>query len=722
MKSIFVIIILLFVSPKNLFPQEEWFWQNPLPQGNHIREIISIDENNIVAGGLSGVFIKSTDSGLNWDISYLSKNTFLTDLKYFSSVNYLFALAFDFSLGTVLYKSEDLGSSWDSIFTFNNLYIMDIDKNSEDLLFTVGGSGKIFKSSDNGYNWQSVPSPVTTTLSAIQFFDNQLACIVGEDGIILRTSDNGNNWSMIQTGVTENIAALDFLDSINGIAVGQDNYLPQENTILKTTDGGLTWIKKIVINPLGELLDAEFIDVSNIIIVGGNDDSFGGRESIVIRTNDGGENWIDISSQFPRGLSSISFSNATNAFCAGFSGGIYKTNDAGNNWIKLHNNFYTPFSNICSFDSLNFYTIGKDNDSNEIILLSTTDGGEVWQSKSAPFLNNIGGIDFINENYGMIAGDNSIFYTTDGCNTWNQGIANSAEHFKDVEIINNNKAFLSGYQGTLLKSSDGGSTWSLINSGTTGTLERIVFKDSLNGLIIVNGSSSLLTVDGGESWDSINYSFGWLWDGTFFGTDNIALSGSDGKIYISNDAGQNWVVKTVAASGRYVSGISFKDSLNGTAVGEFGLILNTTDGGDTWIQQFSPTLIDYYGIMYSENKSAVIIGKEGVILGSKKGIITVSVDDDQNQHPFLADFHLHPNYPNPFNPSTKISWQLPVGSHQTLKIYDVLGNEVATLVDEYKPAGRYEVNFDASGLSSGVYFYQLRTENFVETRKMILLR
>jgi hypothetical protein len=104
-------------------------------------------------------------------------------------------------------------------------------------------------------------------------------------------------------------------------------------------------------------------------------------------------------------------------------------------------------------------------------------------------------------------------------------------------------------------------------------------------------------------------------------------------------------------------------------------------------------------------------------------------------------FYLSHNYPNPFNPSTKISWQSPVGSWQTLKIYDVLGNEVATLVDEYKPAGKYEIEFGKNltrhldgqvnqVLSSGVYFYQLKAvdpesssgQAFIETKKMLLLK
>ena len=88
-------------------------------------------------------------------------------------------------------------------------------------------------------------------------------------------------------------------------------------------------------------------------------------------------------------------------------------------------------------------------------------------------------------------------------------------------------------------------------------------------------------------------------------------------------------------------------------------------------------------------------------------------------------FVLEQNYPNPFNPSTKISWQSPVSSWQTLKVYDILGNQVATLVDEFRQAGNYDIEFDPSTtkhLSSGVYFYELRAGSFIQTKKMILLQ
>ena len=89
-------------------------------------------------------------------------------------------------------------------------------------------------------------------------------------------------------------------------------------------------------------------------------------------------------------------------------------------------------------------------------------------------------------------------------------------------------------------------------------------------------------------------------------------------------------------------------------------------------------------------------------------------------------YKLEQNYPNPFNPNTKISWQSTVSGNQTLKVYDVLGNEVATLVDEYRDAGNYEVEFQSSigsrQLASGIYFYKLKVGSFVETKKMIYLK
>jgi hypothetical protein len=112
-----------------------------------------------------------------------------------------------------------------------------------------------------------------------------------------------------------------------------------------------------------------------------------------------------------------------------------------------------------------------------------------------------------------------------------------------------------------------------------------------------------------------------------------------------------------------------------------------------------------------------------------------SPTDIRDEEILVKDFLLQQNYPNPFNPSTKISWQSPVGSWQTLRVYDILGNEVATLVNEYRNAGNYEVEFNVGrdsspALVSGIYFYRLQVgdpstgsgQSFVETKKMMLLK
>ena len=86
------------------------------------------------------------------------------------------------------------------------------------------------------------------------------------------------------------------------------------------------------------------------------------------------------------------------------------------------------------------------------------------------------------------------------------------------------------------------------------------------------------------------------------------------------------------------------------------------------------------------------------------------------------DFSLLQNYPNPFNSSTKILYSIPRSGFVTLTVYDILGREIQTLVSEFQKANTYSVNFDASKLSSGLYFYKLQLGNFVETKKMLLLR
>jgi len=142
--------------------------------------------------------------------------------------------------------------------------------------------------------------------------------------------------------------------------------------------------------------------------------------------------------------------------------------------------------------------------------------------------------------------------------------------------------------------------------------------------------------------------------------------------------------------------------------------------GNTCVNQESGVTEDLYSIHLINESRGWIVGDKGLILSTDNGGI-VSVYSDLNNE-FIEDFELKQNYPNPFNPSTSL--QYAIGSRQfvTLKVYDLLGREVATLVNEEKPAGEYEVEFNGSTLPSGIYFYQLKAGTFSETKKMILLK
>jgi hypothetical protein len=111
-------------------------------------------------------------------------------------------------------------------------------------------------------------------------------------------------------------------------------------------------------------------------------------------------------------------------------------------------------------------------------------------------------------------------------------------------------------------------------------------------------------------------------------------------------------------------------------------------------------------------------------MGAYESEYPVRVGDEHSGLP--SEYILFQNYPNPFNPSTVISYQLPVGSDVTLKVFDVLGKEIATLVNEYKPAGRYEVEFQSTvgshQLANGIYYYQLKAGDDIQTKKMMLIK
>ena len=213
------------------------------------------------------------------------------------------------------------------------------------------------------------------------------------------------------------------------------------------------------------------------------------------------------------------------------------------------------------------------------------------------------------------------------------------------------------------------------------------FSDVNNGWIVGDAGKVLKTTDGGTNWNIVN---------------NSGINPNDrSKTVFFLDANNGW--------------ISSKDG-NG-----FGIIQHTTDGGASWTTQGTP-LVDPQGgnaifsICFADAQNGWLTGDYGNIC---RYTGTTGVENNDN---IPTEFSLSQNYPNPFNPGTVIRYQLPVSSQVSLKVFNVLGNEVATLANDYKSAGSYVVDFNSANLSSGVYFYQLKVGSLIQTRKMLLLK
>ncbi|NNG26350.1 MAG: T9SS type A sorting domain-containing protein, partial [Ignavibacteriaceae bacterium] len=151
------------------------------------------------------------------------------------------------------------------------------------------------------------------------------------------------------------------------------------------------------------------------------------------------------------------------------------------------------------------------------------------------------------------------------------------------------------------------------------------------------------------------------------------------------------------------------------------------DTGKTWVKEFDNQNGFIGDIVFTDENTGWFFSGGGGTLsniyrttnGGHGGI--VSVDENQSKL-MVSNYILEQNFPNPLNPTTTIKYQIPELSFVTLKVYDVLGNEVETIVNEEKQTGSYDVEFDGTELTSGVYFFRLQAGSFVETKKMVLMK
>ncbi|MCW8818113.1 MAG: YCF48-related protein, partial [Ignavibacteriaceae bacterium] len=292
---------------------------------------------------------------------------------------------------------------------------------------------------------------------------------------------------------------------------------------------------------------------------------------------------------------------------------------------------------------------------------------------------------------------------------------------QSVFFTSSNVGFISGSSNAIFRTTNAGQNWELKTTPVSGYMNSLYFVDNNIGFAVGTSGKVMNTTDGGLTWLVLPLnSQSDLNDVSFIDANVGCIVGASGIIYRTTDGGTNWENISFAPISELQS-IQFKDDGIGLAVGFGGAVARTTDEGSTWsVQQF--TRINFLGLHFPGNDTGYVVGSSGSILKTIDGGTLVSGIKPGNEQLTVNDFTLSQNYPNPFNPITNIEFRIVNSGFVSLKVYDILGNEVASLVNEELTTGEYKVEFNGKGLSSGIYFYQLKTNNFIETRKMVMLK
>jgi photosystem II stability/assembly factor-like uncharacterized protein len=371
----------------------------------------------------------------------------------------------------------------------------------------------------------------------------------------------------------------------------------------------------------------------------------------------------------------------------------------------------------------------------EDVILRTTDGGVYWtvvyQASTQGDREWLNGVHFTDANTGIAVGQGvsgRIPYgvalrTTDGGETWENHYGGSDIEFYDVCFADANTGLAVGGEGAVSRTTDGGVTWDASYWAWMGHYAwRGICFSAAHTVTVVGGDGRIIhSKDGGLTWVTQWGALGDLFSVHFTDSVTGTAVGSGGLINRTTDGGNTWVQQTSGTT-RILHSVFFTDANTGTVVGEEGTILRTTNGGVTWVSQPSGTSRSLNGVFFTDSYTGTVVGGGGTILRTTTGGVTGVEEEPTIEGELPKSYALRQNYPNPFNPSTTIEFALPHSGYIYLKVHNVLGEEVATLIDGDHDAGTFKATWDASGLPSGVYFYRLTAGDFTQTRQMLLLK
>jgi len=365
-------------------------------------------------------------------------------------------------------------------------------------------------------------------------------------------------------------------------------------------------------------------------------------------------------------------------------------------------------------------------------ILKTTNGGISWSPQNSGTSQDFKSVQFINENTGWAVGGhegahiNIIVNTTNGGQNWfTQYYSTSIGIAHELFFINSNTGWVACFgNGKVLKTMNGGQNWVVLNTGVNTNITSCFFLDQNVGWVIGDYGTIFKTINGGNSWITQHCNTTQNLGGLFFLNSTTGhITGQNGVYFKTTNSGLNWVSKvsgsTVPMSAIYFADLNTGWMMGGTFYGGDSQILKTTNGGDNWISQTIPTTTWLGDIIFINSNTGWAVGRSGTIMKTTTGG-TVNISNYSNTIP--DNYKLYQNFPNPFNPSTTIRFDIPKSTYTKIILYNSMGRIVSELVNEKLNAGSYEVNWNAVSYSSGIYFYKLETKEFIDVKKMILIK
>ncbi len=601
----------------------------------------------------------------------------------------------------------------------------------------------VYRSTDGGTNWEWSGTGI---YSLVFFENNMVRCLVtsgdsvfaGTGGGIFVSTDSGVHWLPASNGLTDkNILALES----NGIYLWAGT---ASGGVFRSTNGGANW------STANDSLSDTYIPT--VRQIGPN--LFAGTGSAgVFVSSDHGDTWENHSTGLTSLLVRSLVGSGTNVL-AGTQGGVFVSSNNGDSWVKAEGIFgrYAA-SDFCVVGGSTLAGTGSG-------VMSSSDQGHSWEPMNAGLIRTRASALHICDT-SIVAGTEwpgVIVMSGDGSKC--EAMDTTAKTFGARAIAGTSNELFAGTWGSgVARSTDGGFVWAFTGSGISSPYINALLA---NGTTLLAGTLQgvFKTANSGANWTDATSGIGGISVYSFASNGTDVFAGTGSGVFRSTDEGTSWTtfggglpptyvnalipLDSDLFAGTYSSGVfrwihgstdwiparaglpdaclvtSFAVSGDALFAGSYNGVFMTTDRGASW-SQINEGLSDTTVLSLAVRGSFLVAGtnSRGLFLRHLSEVIN-SVADGPGTTP--ADFALLQNYPNPFNPSTVITFDVRQTAHIRIYVTDVLGRDVAVLVNGQFLPGMYRTTFDASGLATGTYFCTMRVRDVTLVRKLLLVR